>query len=327
MRFDPFLNSVVRVCVAEMTRPTRLTPAIVVAAGRSIESLMGGIMKKAVLATAALVSLAAIGSAGAADLEPVLKAPAPVYDWTGFYAGIALGDRLSDVDWTTTCLEPGLAPCGTAFPNRLAYQALTPLNANGMQYGGYAGYNVQFQNVVVGAEVSANWSDSSAFSFGIPGAEDPTVAGSPGLDNATVRETWDASVRGRLGYVVTGTVLLYGTAGVSWMNVQASATCGTAFPVGWCAANSPFLGTTQTVTTTRMGWTAGGGIEVMVTPHWLARAEYRFTDYGSFGATLFTGFNGNVVNGDAFSFDTKLTTQTTLIGVAYKFGGPVVAKY
>jgi len=278
-------------------------------------------MIRAVLATAAFASFAAIGSAGAADL---LKAPtpAPVYDWTGFYGGISLDDRLSNADWTTTCLQPGLAPCGTAFPNRLAYQALTPINANAMGIGGYAGYNVQFQNVLVGAEVSAKWADSSAFSSGIPGAEDPTVPGSPGLDSATVRETWDASVRGRLGWIVTGNVLLYGTAGVSWINVQASATCGTAFPVGWCAVPS-FIGTTQTVTTTRMGWTAGGGIEVMVTPHWLARAEYRYTDYGTFGSTLFTG-SGNI---DAFSFTTKLTTQTTLIGVAYKFGGPVVAKY
>ena len=73
--------------------------------------------------------------------------------------------------------------------------------------------------------------------------------------------------------------------------------------------------------------TAGGGMEVMVTPNWLARAEYRYANYGTFSATLFGGFNGAVNNGDAFSFDTKLTTQTALIGVAYKFGGPVVARY
>jgi outer membrane immunogenic protein len=286
---------------------------------------MGGIMKKAVLASAAFVSFAAIGSAGAADLA--VKAPVPVYDWTGFYIGASLGDRLTDADWTTTCLEPGVAPCGTAFPNRLAFQPSTPLNASSMRYGGYAGFNWQYQNMLVGAEVDGAWEDSSAFVLGIPGAEDPTVAGSPGLDSAKVRETWDASVRGRLGWVVTGTVLLYGTAGVSWMHAEASAFCGTAFPVGWCAANSPLLGTTQTASTTRMGWTAGGGIEVMVTSNWLARAEYRVSDYGTFSSTLFTGFNGNVVNGDAFSFNTRLTTQTALIGVAYKFGGPVVAKY
>lgn len=283
-------------------------------------------MNKSVVATAALVSLAAIGSAGAADLA--VKAPTPVYDWTGFYIGGSIGDRLTDADWTTTCLQPGFAACPEgAFPNRFANQTSVPINSNAPRFGGYAGYNVQFQNVLVGVEADAAWADSSAFALGIPGAEDPTVAGSPGLDTAKIRETWDASLRGRLGWIVTGTVLLYGTAGVSWMHAEASATCGTGFPVGWCAANSPFLGTTQTVSTTRMGWTAGGGIEVMVRPNWLARAEYRYTDYGTFSSTLFQGFNGNVVNGDAFSFDAKLRTQTTLIGVAYKFGGPVVAKY
>jgi outer membrane immunogenic protein len=279
-------------------------------------------MKKAVWVTAALVSLAAVGAAGAADLPLKAPVPVPVYDWTGFYIGASLGDRLSDVDWTTTCLQPGVAPCGTAFPNRFANQTSVPLNSNGMRYGGYVGYNWQFQNWLVGAEADGAWVDSRAFSAGIPGAEDPTVAGSPGLDTATARETWDASVRGRLGWIVTGNVLFYATAGVSWIHVEASATCGTAFPVGWCAVPS-FLGTTQTASATRMGWTAGGGIEAMITPQWLARAEYRYADYGTFNSTLFTGF-GNV---DALSFDTKLRTQTALIGVAYKFGGPVVAKY
>jgi outer membrane immunogenic protein len=284
-------------------------------------------MNKAVVATAALVSLAAIGSAGAADISLKAPTPAPVYDWTGFYIGVSLTDRLSDATWTTTCLQPGFAPCGTAFPNRLATQNAIPLNSNNVGPGGYAGYNWQYQNLLLGVEADGHWIDSSAFSFGIPGAEDPTVAGSPGLDTAKVRETWDASVRGRIGYVVTGTVLLYGTGGVSWMHVESSATCATPFPMGWCAANSPFLNTTQTLSTTRTGWTAGGGIEVMVTRNWLARAEYRYANYGTFGGTLFGGFNGNVVNGDALSFNTKLNTQTTLIGVAYKFGGPVVAKY
>jgi outer membrane immunogenic protein len=284
-------------------------------------------MKNAVVATAALVSLAVMGSAGAADLPLKVPTPVPVYDWTGFYLGGSFGTRVSYADWTTTCLEAGFAPCPTAFPNRLGFQNSVPLNSNGARFGGYAGYNWQYQNMLVGAEVDGAWVDSSAFVKGIPGAEDPNVAGSPGFDTARIRTTWDAGVRARLGWIVTGTVLLYGTAGASWIHVESSATCGTAFPVGWCAANSPLLGTTQTISTTRVGWTAGGGMEVMVTPNWLARAEYRYADYGTFSATLFSGFNGSVNNGDAFSFDTKLRTHTALIGVAYKFGGPVVAKY
>jgi outer membrane immunogenic protein len=284
-------------------------------------------MKKAVVAAAALVSLAAIGSAGAADMALKAPTPVPIYDWTGFYVGASWGTRLSDADWTTTCLLPGVAACPTALPNRLNFQNSVPLNSNGARWGGYAGYNWQYQNMLLGAEVDGAWVDSSAFVKGIPGAEDPGVPGSPGLDTARIRTTWDAGVRGRLGWIVTGNVLLYGTAGASWIHVESSATCGTAFPVGWCAGFGPFLGTTQTISTTRVGWTAGGGMEVMVTPNWLARAEYRFANYGTFSSTLFGGFNGSVVNGDAFSFDTKLTTQTALIGVAYKFGGPVVARY
>ena len=49
-------------------------------------------MKLRVLTAAALVTLAALGSASAADLgvAPVYKAPpppAPVYNWTGCYVG------------------------------------------------------------------------------------------------------------------------------------------------------------------------------------------------------------------------------------------------
>ena len=294
---------------------------------RTIEkSLMGADMKKLVLTTAALVAFAAVGSAGAADLSVKAPTPAPVWDWTGFYVGGSLGDRLSNADWTTTCLQPGFAGCSANFPGRLGFQTTVPLDGNGMRYGGYVGYNWQIQNILLGAEADVAWVDSSAFVLGIPGAEDPTVVGSPGLDSAQIRETWDASVRVRAGYVVTGTVLLYGTVGASWINVQTSATCATPFPVGWCPVG-PLLGTTSSVSTTRTGWTAGGGIEVMVTGNWLARAEWRHSDYGTFGATLLTGSNGTAVNASALSVNTKLTTETALIGVAYKFGGPVVAKY
>jgi hypothetical protein len=33
------------------------------------------------------------------------------------------------------------------------------------------------------------------------------------------------------------------------------------------------------------------------------------------------------VNGDAIAFDASLRTHTAIVGLAYKFGGPIVAKY
>ena len=46
-------------------------------------------------------------------------------------------------------------------------------------------------------------------------------------------------------------------------------------------------------------------------------AEYRYSDYGKFGYTLFSGV-------DAIAAETKFHTHTALVGVAYRFGGPVL---
>ena len=115
-------------------------------------------------------------------------------------------------------------------------------------------------------------------------------------------------------------MLLYATGGASWIHLEASAFCGSVNPIGWCrgpAGPGSNVGTTSTVSTTRIGWTAGGGIEAMLWSNWLARIEYRYSDYGTFGYTLFSGV-------DAIAAETKFHTHTALVGVAYRFGGPVL---
>ena len=54
------------------------------------------------------------------------------------------------------------------------------------------------------------------------------------------------------------------------------------------------------------------------------RGEYRYADYGKSGSTLLAG---PVTNIDAISVDTRLRTNSAMVGLAYKFGGPVVARY
>ena len=36
----------------------------------------------------------------------------------------------------------------------------------------------------------------------------------------------------------------------------------------------------------RFGWAGGGGVETAITPHWTARLEYLFTDYGAASVTF-----------------------------------------
>jgi outer membrane immunogenic protein len=115
-------------------------------------------------------------------------------------------------------------------------------------------------------------------------------------------------------------MLLYATAGASWIHMEASAFCGSAASIGWCrgpAGPGSNVGVVSTASTTKVGWTAGGGIEAMLWSNWLARIEYRYSDYGTFGYTLFSGL-------DAIAAETKLHTHTALVGVAYRFGGPIL---
>jgi outer membrane immunogenic protein len=291
-------------------------------------------MKK-LLGSIAILALAMPLAAQAADLPaaPVYKAPVyvpPPSDWTGFYIGGDIGGRWSNSTWSTTCLEtgqPGTA-CTTAPADaliRFATNNPTTFNSTSFKGGGYAGYNWQVNPVwVVGVEGDWQWANNSTTVSGIPGAENLTVIGAPGLDTSTVKQTWDASARGRVGYLVAPSWMVFGTGGVAFTNVQASAHCGTLFPVGWCgqAAN---IGRTDTASLDRVGWTAGAGVEGMIAPNWLARIEYRYANYGN--NMSFTMLQGPASNIDAISGNLKLQDQSVTVGIAYKFGGPVVARY
>jgi outer membrane immunogenic protein len=89
---------------------------------------------------------------------------------------------------------------------------------------------------------------------------------------------WFGTVRGRLGFVVHEHLLLYTSGGLAVGNVKHTLSddcvgCG----------NSAFnLGTfSQSDTETKVGWTIGGGAELVHDSRWLFRAEAFFVDFGS----------------------------------------------
>jgi outer membrane immunogenic protein len=178
---------------------------------------------------------------------------------------------------------------------------------------GYAGFNWQVQNFVFGVEGDFGWADNSATRVGIPGTF--TAALGAGVDSSSITDTWDASARGRIGFLFAPQALVYATGGAAWIEKEITATCGGTFPVGWC--NNPG-GFTESVTDTFFGWTVGGGLEWMILPSWILRAEYRYTDYGSQTYTFFA--NSGVPAGiDSFTFDVEQKTHTAYVGLSYLF--------
>jgi outer membrane immunogenic protein len=66
-----------------------------------------------------------------------------------------------------------------------------------------------------------------------------------------------------------------------------------------------------------VGWTVGGGIEVLLGHNWLARAQYRYSDYGHVSNTDTFGGGGSFLR--IVSTTTSVNTHILDFGLAYKF--------
>ena len=107
--------------------------------------------------------------------------------------------------------------------------------------------------------------------------------------------------------LVANNWLLYGTGGLAWADDQFTRTqltggVGTP-PVGFVASNNG----------TRIGWTAGVGVEWGFARNWLAKLEYLFMDFGS------SSFSFTVPAGTFAVNEGDLTLQTVRVGVNYRF--------
>lgn len=265
-----------------------------------------------------LLATAYAGSATAADLGARTYTKAPVVEqissWTGFYLGGEAGGRWSDSTWTTYALQDPINPASNF---RLPQGNPASFDSTSARLGGYAGYNWQFATSwVAGIEGDIAWGDSKKTLAGIPGTWGPgTPAATIALDGSSVKLGWDAAIRGKLGVLVSPNVLLFGTGGVAWQDVSINANCQ---PGGGWACGAVRNTTFNTVKT---GWTAGAGVEAKVFGNWLARGEYRYADFGRTDYLFFPSTT------DGVWLHHDLKTHTVSFGLAYQFGGPVVAKY
>jgi outer membrane immunogenic protein len=167
-------------------------------------------MKK-LLAGAALAAL--VGTpVFAADMP--IKAPAPVYTWTGFYLGGNVGWlEMDDIGLSGTPADPAtaafLGACGAAggCPFTLGHS-----QGSSVVGGGQFGYNLQFQSWVVGLEA-----DAQGTGVKVSSSAAATAAGFfPYFITGNIKETAFSTIRGRVGYLVTPGLLAYATGGFAW---------------------------------------------------------------------------------------------------------------
>jgi outer membrane immunogenic protein len=281
-------------------------------------------MKRILIGLSAVASVLSTTSAFAADLapRPYTKAPVmvdPGYNWTGFYAGLNGG-----YSWgrANTTLFPASI---LATPVRV--------DVNGGLFGGQVGYNWQVNpKWVIGVEADAQWTGERGrltTTLGtlrgvLPGGDFNFAATT--ATNSEWKLPWFATFRGRAGFLIDPSLLLYGTAGLAVGEVkfstQATVTTQIFGPgaVGTIPAGPPVsvTGPLFADSQTRVGWTAGAGLEKKFNQNWSAKLEYLYVDLGT--KTYFGG-TGNAV-------DVSFHDHIFRGGFNYAFSpAAVVAKY
>lgn len=258
-----------------------------------------------------LAGVAIMGSALGAELSE--EARPDLSPWAGPYAGLSIGAQSADNRWQTTSIAPAVGS------NAFVPSAGTSgdMDSTAMAVGGYLGINWRLAPTwVAGVEADFNGGDHKKTANPLPGTSG-TFFGTPsvGLPGGSVKETWNASLRLRLGYLLSPTTLIYGTGGVAWQRLELSAHC-TIVP-----GNSFCFGTNhnETHASTRTGWTLGGGVEHKIDRHWGIRFDYRYADFGTWTRDFFV--SGGVGPGFDDRFTAKVTThtQTTMVSLAYQF--------
>jgi outer membrane immunogenic protein len=264
----------------------------------------GRVMKKLILAGVAIAALFS-GSAMAADIRtrPVYKAPPPppVFSWTGFYIGANVGygwaDTSADVVGSDPAsaiflafADPGGPPLGSLFSSSFRQK--------GWLGGVQAGYNWQLAgNWLAGVEADIQAADVSGSFFNRIFSSPASFGTNFPFDLSSERELkWFGTVRGRLGFLLTPNILIFGTGGLSYGRTQASATIVNAPPPGFnnivnipvgalafiCNATAPAVAVCYAGSDSRtsVGWAAGAGVEVGLWGNVTAKLEYLHVDLG-----------------------------------------------
>lgn len=120
--------------------------------------------------------------------------------------------------------------------------------------GGQIGYNWQTGPFVLGLESDLDWANLSGTRT--DGACAPAAGG-----DCRTRQDWLGTTRGRLGYAF-GSWLPYVTGGAAYGDVK---------------LDQPG----RTDTATRLGWTAGAGVEYSLSKNWSAKVEWLHLDLGT----------------------------------------------
>jgi outer membrane immunogenic protein len=256
-------------------------------------------MKKVLLGAISLVVTGA--PAFAADLpartyKPTKAPPmvAPVYDWSGFYAGLNAGGGWNSGCWSNTsffgtAVSPS-APdgCGTV---------------SGATVGGQIGYRWQAASWVFGVEAQGNWANFNG--------------SNPSLALSTITNQTKVDAFG----------LFTGQVGYAWNNVLLYLNGGAAVTDNRYSSMTTLTGLElSTATDTRWGGAVGVGFEYGFAPNWSAGIEYDHLFMGT-NNNAFIGITPANVGVNTRNEDISQDIDLVTARINYRFGDPAGGRF
>lgn len=225
---------------------------------------------------------------------------ADTFSWTGGYIGVNAGYaggklqnawRYDSTDMSITqSYQENLNPTGSGF-------------VGGMQ----AGYNWQFDQTVFGIETDFQASGIKTNLSNIVWGHPIDTNASLRVDGLSNKVSWFGTTRARIGYTAVDRLLVYATAGIAYGKVKSS-------------LDGLFLSQefSNSVSKTKIGYTAGAGAEYAFTDKWTLKTEYLYTDLGK------VNFSGIAIYHDIdtlgeYSGRNKFNFHTVRVGLNYKF--------
>lgn len=200
----------------------------------------------------------------AADMAVKAPPPAPVPTcvWCGWYIGLNAGGVWGSNDPELSANSSGwFSASGDSLISSTGSQKF---NNSGFTGGGQLGYNWQAGSVVYGVESDFGYFHPTGSLSGA--GHIPVTANFQLSESASAN--WLFTLRPRVGFSWNNW-LLYGTGGLAVSHVKFSETFFSR-SLGGDAAEAASL------SSTRAGWAAGGGVEYALSKNWSIRTEYLY---------------------------------------------------
>lgn len=175
--------------------------------------------------------------------------------------------------------------------------------------------NPNWQQFVLGAEITGSF--SSGTSNGTAANQTIVNGAAADLDRISSQTKIQglATAKPKFGFVIHEKTMLYAMGGLAWGQTQRTLTQETG------ASGSSLFNYGSSITSTKgqFGYTAGLGIERMISTNLSVKLEFNYIDLGTVNYT-YSGVSpspGNPVN--TITQSSKITTSSSVLGLNYRF--------